>query len=245
MDFSSTFFNLGIPGQRPSGPSPYSILNLGSSLSCYKRLIHVNSNRVCPCFGVNSALVCTGMIMSCTIYLQIIYRSVIGHITMDWDCTFSFVLPVSFNMHKGNIWEIPPVWSPCKEGACVTLVHFCKFRSQKRILNSQTLPNMDPSGQVNIGSLVSIGALLIQPFYSSWDVLKHIEIWTNKEEKKLEQGHLLMFSLTFCNMTFNSHPIFDIPTVPTSLRFLRDSRPFFGFQVKSQHVREHGDLRLQ
>lgn len=28
-----------------------------------------------------------------------------------------------------------------------------------------------------------------------------------------------MFSLTFCNMTFNFDPIFDIPTVPTSLEY--------------------------
>ena len=50
--------------------------------------------------------------------------------------------------------------------------------------NGQTLPNMDPSDQIDIGSLVSMEALLIQPFYSSWDVLKHIEIWTNKEKKR-------------------------------------------------------------
>lgn len=33
--------------------------------------------------------------------------------------------------------------------------------------NGQTLPNMDPSDQIDIGSLVSMEALLIQPFYSS------------------------------------------------------------------------------
>lgn len=84
------------------------------------------------------------------------------------------------------------------------------------------------------------------PAEMSWNTLKFEQIKRKTGRTRPHKATFyIMISLSFCNMTFNFHPIFDIPTVPTSLRFLRDSRPFSGFQVKSPHVREHGDLRLQ